>query len=420
MTKTYSSDGMLTPYRVLDLTDDKGIICGKLLADLGADVIKIEKPGGDACRNIGPFYNDETDPEKSLFWFAFNTNKKSITLNIETPKGQEIFKRLVQTADIVVESFPVDFLDKIGLGYAALEKINPCIILVSVTPFGTTGPYKDYKAPDIVAMAIGGRMYPIGDADRPPVRISHHSQAYLHAGGEAMTGAMLALYHREMTGEGQHVDVSVQASVAQLYQATSDWDAIKFIPRRGGMGDSSNSLLLPYIWRCKDGYIIWTYWGGGPLAKRFNMPLIEWMESEGINVDFLKNFDWENFDRPNVDRETAQRIKEPTMKFFLLRTKKELLNGAVKHRAMLSTVSTTDDLLESAQLKDRGYWVQLEHEDLKTFITYPGAFAVSSEISPRPSQRAPHIGEHNQEIYVQELGLCSMEELQTLKKANVI
>jgi len=160
-------EGMLSPYRVLDLTDTNGLLCGKLLGDLGADVIKIERPGGDAARNLGPFYHDEADPEKSLFWFAFNTSKRGITLDIETAEGQETLKSLVKGADFVIESFPPGYLDRLGLGYSALEKINPRIILVSITPFGQTGPYKDYKAPDIVAFAMGGYMYPFGDPDRP-------------------------------------------------------------------------------------------------------------------------------------------------------------------------------------------------------------------------------------------------------------
>jgi len=150
---------MLSPYRVLDLTDEKGLLCGKLLGDLGADVIKIERPGGDPARNLGPFYHGEADPEKSLFWFAFNTSKRGITLDIETTDGQEIFKRLVKGSDFVIESFPPGYMDQPGLGYSVLEKVNPRVIMVSITPFGPTGPYKDYKAPDIVAWAMGAQMY---------------------------------------------------------------------------------------------------------------------------------------------------------------------------------------------------------------------------------------------------------------------
>src|SRR3989304_4246953 len=162
------AESMLSSYRVLDLADEKGLICGKILGDLGADIIKVEKPGGDLARRLGPFYHDDPDPEKSLFWFSLNTSKRGITLNIESVDGREIFKRLVKTADFVIESFPPGYLDKLGLGYFDLEKINPGVILVSIAPFGQTGPYRDWKTADIVAWAMGGNMAPWGEPDRPP------------------------------------------------------------------------------------------------------------------------------------------------------------------------------------------------------------------------------------------------------------
>ncbi len=203
--------GMLEPYRVLDLTGERGYLCGKLLGDLGADVIKIEKPGGDPGRNLGPFYKDIPDPEKSLYWFAFNANKRGITLNIETAQGQEIFKRLVGTADFVVESFAPGYMDSLGLGYSELSRINPRIIMTSITPFGQSGPYKDYKSSDIVDAAMGGILYPCGDPDRPPVQFAP-PQSYYNAGVEAAIGTLMAHTYRQTSGQGQHVDVSIQAS----------------------------------------------------------------------------------------------------------------------------------------------------------------------------------------------------------------
>jgi crotonobetainyl-CoA:carnitine CoA-transferase CaiB-like acyl-CoA transferase len=405
-------EGMLSPYRVLDLTDEKGLLCGKLLGDLGADVIKIERPGGDSARSLGPFYHDEVDPEKSLFWFAFNTSKRGITLDIETADGQEIFKRLVKSADFVIESFPPGYMEELGLGYSTLERINPGVILVSITPFGQTGPYKDYKAPDIVAWAMGGQMYPFGDADRPPVRISHPCQAYLHTGAEAAIGAMMALFYREMTGEGQQVDVSIQASVAKLaYGASMVWDSMKMTFQRGGQLIPTINIIR--MWPCKDGYVMWFYFMGTN-AKRWNLPFIEWMESEGMGDDFLREFDWEIVDFTTITQEKIDRIAEPTRKFFMSHTKAELLEGSVKHNVLLFPVSTTADILESAQLAARRFWAELEHPELGTTITYPGAFAHASEAPPRVSRRAPLIGEHNQEVY-KELGI-SMDKPLTLKR----
>ena len=390
--------GMLSPYRVLDLTDEKGLFCGKLLGDLGADVIKVERPGGEPARNIGPFYHDEADPEKSLFWFAFNTNKRGITLDIETAEGQEVFQRLVKTADFLIESFAPGYLDKLGLGYSALEKMSPGIIMVSLTPFGQTGPYKDYKTGDLIAWAMGGHMYPCGDADRPPLRISHHSQAYLHAAIQGAVGALIALHHREKTGEGQQVDVSIQEAVVRSGDTgTVGWDMKKVItPRRG-------VLAQRRIWPCQDGHVTFFYHGGAQ-ANRHNLPFIGWMEEEGMADNFLKGIDWDTFNFATASQDTLDRLAEPTGKFLMRHTKAELLEEAVKRHLMIYPVATTKDIMESVQLAARDFWVEIEHPELNTTITYPGAFAKASESPPRIWRRAPLIGEHNQEIYEQATG----------------
>lgn len=411
-------EGMLSPYRVLDLTDEKGFICGKLLGDLGADVIKIERPGGDPSRNLGPFYHDEVDPEKSLFWFAYNANKRGITLDIEKAEGQGIFKRLVKSADFVIESFPPGYMDKLGLGYPALKKLNPGLIMVSITPFGQTGPYKDYKASDITLWAMSGRMYSQGDDDRPPVRMSHIDQTYLQGGLEAATGAMLAFYHRQMTGEGQHVDQSIQAAFAQ--PGNMAWDLRKIVAPRGMM--TRTRLRITRVWPCKDGKVYWVYPGGRQFvayADRIIKPFVRWMDREGMANDFLKEFDWGEFDYATATQETVDRLEEPTAKFFLSHTKVELLEGAVKHRVFFYPIFNTADVLKSSQLAAREFWEEVEHPELGTTITYPGAFAKISEAPIRISRCAPRIGEHNQEVYEQELGI-PREKLLKLKKANVI
>ena len=403
-------EGMLGPYRVLDLTDEKGLLCGKLLGDLGADVIKIERPGGDPARNIGPFYHNEVNPEKSLFWWAFNTSKRGITLDIETTDGRETFRKLAKGADFIIESFPPGYMGRLGLGYSALEKISPGIIMVSITPFGQTGPYKDYRAPDIVAWAMGGHMYPCGDADRPPVQISHHSQAYLHAGAEAAVGAMMALYHREMTGEGQQVDVSIQDCLAQVaYATTSAWDMMGLVRQREiGMLAGMN-VRMTRMWPCKDGHILW-FFSAGVAGMRGNVPLVEWMDEEGMADAFLKGFDWSTLEYQTATQETLDRLEEPVGKFFLSHTKAELMEGAFKRNAMLYPISTVADILDSVQLAAREFWVGVEHPELGVTITYPGAFTRSTEAPPGISCRAPLIGEHNREVYKKEL---------TLKQATV-
>ena len=226
----------------------------------------------------------------------------------------------------------------------------------------------------------------------------------------------MALYHRQMTGEGQQVDISTQATTARLIQPLGDWDMIKLIPRRGVL--SYDNVRVTRMWTCKDGYVMWFYWGG-PQGKRWNPAFIEWMDSKGMANDFLKEFDWETLDHATVSQEVMDRIEEPTAKFFMAHTKQELLEGAVKRSIMLCPVATTTDILRSPQLPSRGFWMEVEHPELGTTITYPGAFAHSSEAPPRISRRAPLVGEHNGEIYEKELGL-SKEEILALKQANVI
>jgi crotonobetainyl-CoA:carnitine CoA-transferase CaiB-like acyl-CoA transferase len=412
------SDGMLSPYRVLDLADEKGLMCGKILGDLGADVIKIERPGGDIARNIGPFYHDEPHPEKSLFWFAMNTSKRGVTLDLENRDGQEIFKRLVKTADFIIETFAPGYLDKIGLGYDALTKIKPGVILVSITPFGQTGPYRDWKISDIVVWAMGGEMAPFGDPDRPPVRISHHAQSYFHAGNDGAQGALMALYRRWKTGEGQQVDVSVFESVAQCTEhLTSAWDLRGTFPKRGEESMPGQMHKTKRLYPCKDGWVSWSHGGSSRLAP--SLPLIKWMESEGFTDDFLKSFDWSRPDFPRISQEDMDRIEEPTSRFFMAHTKAELLEGAVKYQIMMYPVFSNKDMLTNPQLKARGFWEEIEHPELGTAITYPGAFGLFSESKVKISRRAPLIGEHNEDIYRKELGI-PRERLVVLKQAGVI
>jgi crotonobetainyl-CoA:carnitine CoA-transferase CaiB-like acyl-CoA transferase len=209
-----SSGGMLSPYRVLDLTDERGLLCGKILADLGADVLQIEPPAGNTARRVAPFYRDDPNPEGSLFWWAYAANKRSVTLDLTCADGKALFERLVRSAHFVIESGAPAELTALGLGYERLAEINPDLIVVSITAFGQTGPYAAYHASDLVGMGLGGFMYVTGDPDRAPLRVGF-PHFYLHGSAAAATGAMLAHAQRVLTGQGQHVDVSCQESVAR-------------------------------------------------------------------------------------------------------------------------------------------------------------------------------------------------------------
>ena len=409
---------LLKGYRALDLTDDKGFLCGSILADFGADVIKVEPPGGEPSRRIGPFYKDIVDPEKSLYWFAYNTNKRGITLNLESGDGQEIFKKLAKAAHFVIESFSPGYMDSLDLGFSRLNQINQAIILTSITPFGQTGPYSHYKVSDIVEMGMCGLMYLCGDPDRPPVRISF-PQAYLHAGAEAAVGTLIAHYYRESTGEGQLVDVSIQeAAFVATMNAPLFWPLERRSLKRAGAWRTglTSGALQRQIWQCNNGYINMPIYGG-PVGAKTNRALAEWMSSEGISDDFLQSIDWSSFDMSTVDQETWDRIERLMSKFFLSHSKEELYNQGLKRGLMIYPVYTPKDIAKDAQLEARKYWVQVEHPELGETITYPGAVAKTPSM-PSIKRRAPLIGEHNQEIY-QELGLTK-DELVSLKEAGVI
>lgn len=420
MNSEQENEGMLAPYRALDLADEKGLLCGKILGDLGADVIKVEQPGGSPARNIGPFYKDNRDQEKSLYWFAFNTSKRGITLDIETAEGQDIFKRLAKNADIVIESFPSGYMEKLGLGYSSLSQIKPGIILTSITPFGQSGPYKDYKTSDLVTMALGGVLYVTGDADRCPVRISF-PVAYQFAGTEAALGTVMALYHRNLTGEGQQVDISTQWSVLRAqYDVVAWWAALKKIYKRQGpfLIRPNTGIIFRQHWPCKDGFVTFYYFGG-PAGAASNRALVKWMDEEGFDVAFMRDKDWPSFDYALITQEEVTRMEKPTGEFFMSHTKKELLDGAMRSGTMLYPAATPKDMLESQQLAHRKYWVKVEHPELGTEITYPGAFVKASDTNCMIRRRAPRIGEHNKDIYQKELGF-SHDELLTLKQHGII
>ncbi|MEE8471025.1 MAG: CoA transferase [Dehalococcoidia bacterium] len=424
MAEAEKGESSLDGYRILDLADEKGVYCGKVLADLGADVIKIEPPGGDPSRSIGPFYKDIPDPEKSLFWWAYNTSKRGITLDIETADGRDIFRRLVKTADVVVESFPPAHMDRLGLGYSALCEVNPGIVVTSITPFGQTGPYKDWKAPDLVGCALSGQSFVTGDDDRPPCRIGF-PMAYLHAGNQAASGTLAALYFREVSGEGQHVDVSMQEAVMwTLMNVIQFWDLMKFNMFRGGATRMMGTPRCRVAFPCKDGHVAFLI-GGGQLASISMPALVGWMSEEGMLGAFEDKKDWgpkdwsEKVDAWALTQEQIDAWEGSILDFFANKTKTELYEQALRRRIILYPVSTIEDLVDNIQLREREFYVDVDHPELGETITYVGAPCKMTGARWSISRRAPLIGEHNQEIYEREIGL-SKDEMRLLKEAGAI
>jgi len=422
---------LLGDIRVLDLSDEKGVYCAKLLADLGADVLRIEPPGGHPMRNLGPFYHDEPDPEKSLYWFHFNTSKRGITLNLENADGRKLFKRLAETADVVVETFPPGYLEQIGLGYPVLEKLNPELILTSITPFGQTGPHRDFLGSDLVAQAMGGLMRLAGLPEDPPHMLAC-SQAYHSASIQAAVGTMLSLYAREMTGEGQRVDVSLQESVLLCMEtAMQHYDMRKEIRSRA----ARHEAIVPGIglYPCLDGYVfsyVVTGFGAGLGV------LIEWMDSESAAEDLKEpesdgvlelSSDMQRLvataDDPQAARIRLEQLVRTNMRlkaFLAGKTKQQIFDEASERRLMMTPVQDAGDLAESIQLEALGFFTDVAHPELGKSLKYPGPPCYHISDTPwRISRRAPLIGEHNLEVYEGELGI-HRDELSTLKNHGAL
>ncbi len=421
MAGTDRDQGLLFPFRVLDLTDELGFLCGKILGDLGADVIKIEAPGGDPARRLGPFFHNQAEPEKSLYWFGFNNNKRGITLNLTTAKGREIFARLAARADFVIESFMPGYLDSLNTGYSVHAQANPRLVWTSITPFGQTGPYSKFKASDIEIMALSGCMSLTGDPGRPPLRVTF-PQSYAWTGSYAAMGALTAHYYRGVSGFGQQVDVSAQACMLWAFShAHTFWDLNRHLEKRAGSfmtGRSITGARMRVFWPCKDGYLNFIIYGG-EAGRRTNQALVEWMDSKGMAPDFLKEKEWKTFDIASVTQEEIDRMEEPIGEFFKGVTKAEFFKEVVRRQMLGYPVASVKEIFEDPQHEARKFWQKVAHPELKTEIDYPGGFAKFSGSPCRIWRRAPLIGEHNQEIYGQELGISSAE-LAELKQQGIV
>lgn len=413
--------GLLSPFRVLDLTDELGFLCGKILGDLGADVVKIERPGGDPARSIGPYYRGLPHPEKSLYWFAFNNNKRGITLNLETERGRQIFRQLAAKADFLVESFTPGYLDQLDLGHAALAQMNPRLVQTSITPFGQSGPYSRFRASDIEIMAMSGCMSLTGDPDRPPLRVSF-PQSYHWTASYAAVGTLIAHLQRQRGGRGQQVDVSAQACLIWAFShAHVFWDLNRHLEKRAGSfmtGRSITGAKMRVFWPCKDGYVNFIIYGG-EAGRKTNQALVDWMDSRGMAPEFLKKKDWKSFNIAEVTQVEIDEMEAPIARFFEGITKKEFFEGVIKRDMLGYPAATVEEIFEDPQLQARGFWRTIDHPELGTSLIYPDGFARFSDAPCGIRRKAPLIGEHNEEIYCNELGMTT-GELAKLKQEGVI
>jgi crotonobetainyl-CoA:carnitine CoA-transferase CaiB-like acyl-CoA transferase len=398
-------EGLLQRLRILDLADEKASTCSKLLADLGASVIKIERPGGDPSRQVGPFFGPSPSPEGSLFFWHSNSNKRGITLDIEKNEGKEIFFRLLKKTDVVVESFDPGYLEALGLGFDVLSERNPALILASVTGFGQNGPRSQYRSCDLVASAFGGQMFVSGSPSTPPLKPCGEQSSYVTSLYSAIA-ILLALRKRRLTGKGEHIDISAQECVA----STLDHVLVRYfydrvIPgRHGNVSWNNASFILP----CKDGHIHLS------VASQWET-LVEWMEGEEMAED-LPDDKWkdEGYRLQNIDH-----VMDILQRWTRTHSVQELFELGQSMRFPWAPVSSPDDVLKSPQLGARAFFIDVDHPELGTTLKYPGMPYKLSPPFEKQWKRAPLIGEDNIQIYEGELGL-STEELRRLSSMKVI
>lgn len=372
--------GPLRGIRVIDCATEGGELAGRVLADLGADVLKIEPPGGSASRRRGPFSRaQETSPDGSLFWAAVSLGKTSQVVDFATDAGREELRALVGRADIFIESDDPGVLSGIGLGYDRLRRDNRGLLYVSVTPYGQTGPDAHFPATDLTLEAAGGLIGLQGDGDRPPVPVGY-PQASFHAGVQAAADVIVALNERAVSGMGQHLDVSMQAAMVwTLMHATGFPPQTGGEPPNTGAARASAPVQLvpgipnpPKLWACKDGWIIASPYLG-VLGARTLDGLMRWMEEEAVLPSPFHGINWLTWSLDlasgSLPLDTAREALACLPIFFATKTKRELMDRAIPGSLLLAPINTVADVRHDPQLEARGYWEEIEGR------TYPGAFA---------------------------------------------
>ncbi|MED5207834.1 MAG: CoA transferase, partial [Chloroflexota bacterium] len=390
-------------------TGPEGVFCGKLLADYGAEVIKVEPPTGDVTRQRPPFISDVPGIERSSYFLFYNTNKKSVTVDLETSEGQVVFKKLAASADVLIESFPVNYMQSLGLDYDSLRQVNPGLIMASITPFGQTGPWKDYKSTDLISLAASGFMQITGDPDGPPLR-QGNEQSHFPGAQHAATAIMGALFYRDMQdGRGQYIDVSMQEAMITYY--TDAHPALAYIQRGENVTrvGTNSTLVIPLgAYPSKDGWI-----SAGIITPREWENLSNWMFEVTGNEEILN----EDYKGGNQDRAPYNDIITALVIDFTTRfTSEELFHQGQERNLVFIPVNTVSDLLVDPQLDASNFWFDIDHADAGN-LKYPLGVFDSEEVTPTTNP-APYLGQDNEVIFG-ELGLDEAE-LASLRTRGVI
>ncbi|MGN0203339.1 MAG: CaiB/BaiF CoA transferase family protein [Coprococcus sp.] len=403
------SNTILEGIRVLDLANENGVYCTRLLAELGAEVIKVEPPKGDSTRHIGPFAGDEKDIEKSLFHAYYNAGKKSITLDIQKEEGRALFLKLVRDADVLVETSKPGTMRELGLDYETLKKEYPQLIMCSITPFGQEGPHAQWQASsDLIPYAMGGPMYETGIPGREPLQVGLNFTANM-VSVLALTGIVSLISARAADGMGDYLDMSMFSAAATwrgevpgVYQYYH-----KVTSRTGSQG-----MFVPYnYYACKDGYV--QLLGSGKWDE-----FIQWMKEDGLDVG---HFDDPKYGGPSYFNQNLvaerEEVNALVSRHTALHNKQSYMEEAQRRNIPVGASETPQSVLESPHYKERGLFVEVDNPEIGRYKTVANPIKFS-KAELKVGGKPPVLGEHNAEIYGR-LGL-SAQEISTLKEQSVI
>ena len=406
--------GPFAGLRLLELADEKGQFCGKLFADLGADVIKIEPPGGEAARRIGPFFNDEPHPDRSLYFWFYNTSKRGVTLNLHAPEGRDLFMRLAKSADIILESRSPGELAALGCGYEDLAANNEALIMCSLTPFGQTGPWRDYRSSDLLHMAAGGQMASCGyDVEDVPgdIPIAPGGGNAWHMGGHfAYMGIAAALVARTVSGRGQYIDSSIHEACSVTTEAAIPGYVYRgevwrrHTGRHHGVGQSLRTQF-----KAKDGRYV-TALIANQLSPRLVSRLATMLDKYDMAADL---HDPKYQDAQAVEDNATHIIETVVANFIASVDAEEAYHEAQSHGFTWGAVRPAEALFDDPHLDDRGFWKEVAHPELGRQFVYPGEAAIYNGSPWEISRRAPLVGEHNEAVFGDELGVreCELKRL---------
>ncbi len=402
---------LLEGIRVLDLGRNVAApFAAKLFADYGADVIKVEAPGGDPARRAGPFLHDEPHPEHSALFLHVNTGKRGVTLDLATDEGQRLLRGLAAEADVIVEDFAPGQLTEWGLDYDALSNGHEDLVLCSITPFGQSGPYRDYRASEITLQAMGGPLHLNGSRERYPIKLAGNV-AHYHAGVSAAYAMMLARLRVEAGGPGDRIDLAVYETQAgfrdrrTVYMTGAAYTG--FAAHRQTPGTRTATGVRP----CADGFV--NVLGAG---RHFGALL-----EEIGRADLIEH---EDFGKPIVSQspEFVEEVEASYLAWLMQHSKREVLATVQGFGILSGALFTTEDLVNDPHYRERGVWEQVEHPAAGTF-EYPGRQLILSETPKQPLRPAPLLGQDNEAVLVRQhgtaLGLTS-DDLPRLREAGVI